>query len=83
MSCYANDSLNGEAKADRRAWTSVTDTMKSTFVALDTTERRAQLGLPALGGTPQQQATCKELGWALVSLYLDMNTGDEVSHSVL
>ena len=77
------DSLNGEAKADRRAWSPVTETMTSKFVALDTTERRAALGLPALGGTLQQQAKCKELGWALVSLYLDMNTGNEVSHSVL
>jgi hypothetical protein len=77
------DQLNGEAKADRRAWTPVTDTMTNKFVALDTTARRAALGLPALGGTLQQQAKCKELGWALVSLYLDMNTGNEVSDSVL
>ncbi len=77
------DRLNGEAKADRRDWTPVNETMISKFVALDTTARRAALGLPALGGTQQQQAKCKELGWALVSLYLDMNTGNEVSHSVL
>lgn len=37
------DSLNGEAKADRRAWTSVTDTMKSTFVALEHRQRGKSL----------------------------------------
>ena len=77
------DSLNGEAKAGRRTWTPVTNTMTTTFVALDTTARRAALtGAGCVAGS-WGQAKCKELGWALVSLYLDMNTGNEVSHSVL
>jgi hypothetical protein len=51
--------IHTAAKADRRVWSPVTDTMTSKFVALDTTERRAAMGLHALGGTLQQQAKCK------------------------
>jgi flavin-binding protein dodecin len=75
-----SDSLSD--KADLRAWTEVTQNLKANFIAYDDVNgtRRAQLQLPRNQGTASEQQKCRELGWAVVGLYMDMKTGEDVSH---
>jgi hypothetical protein len=41
----------------------------------------AQLQLPALQGTDAQKDKCKRLGWALVGLYQDLATGEDIKYN--
>lgn len=55
--------------------------IKDAFIAYDTDARRNKLQLPALQGTDDQKSKCKSLGWALVELYMDILTGEEVVYN--
>ena len=77
----AAPSVAQTAEALRRKGVTVTDTLTNTFISYDTDARRAQLQLPALQGTAEQKTKCKKLGWKLVSLYLDLATGEEVKYN--
>jgi len=58
-----------------------TEGIKEAFIAYDTDARRAQLQIPAQQGTPAQKLKCTQLGWALIDLYFDMVTGEEVQYN--
>ena len=75
-----SDSLSD--KADLRAWTEVTQNLMANFIAYDDVNgtRRAQLQLPRNKGTDSEQQKCRELGWAVVKLSMDVKTGEDVSH---
>lgn len=69
------------AEALRRKGITMTSTLTDTFVGYDTDARRARLQLSPLQGTDDQKDKCKRLGWSLVSLYLDMATGEEIKYN--
>jgi len=75
----ASDSVGG--KANLRSWAAITLDLKATFKAYDDVNgtRRAQLQLPRLQGTAAEQQKCRELGWAVIELYMDSD-GEDVSH---
>jgi len=69
------------AEALRRKGVTITSTLTTTFVGYDTDARRAQLQLPPLQGTDIQKEKCKRLGWALIGLYFDIATGEDVKYN--
>ena len=69
------------AQALRRNGVTMTQALTDIFIAYDTDARRAQLQLGPLQGTNEQKAKCKALGWALVSVYFDMASGEDVRYN--
>ena len=69
------------AQALRRTGVTMTQALTDIFIAYDTDARRAQLQLGPLQGNTEQKAKCKALGWALVSVYFDMASGEDVRYN--
>ena len=69
------------AQALRRNGVTMTQALTDIFIAYDTDARRAQLQLGLLQGNTEQKAKCKALGWALVSVYFDMASGEDVRYN--
>ena len=69
------------AEALRRKGINSNSAIIDIFVAYDTPARRSRLQLPALNGTAAQIDKCKRLGWALVGLYQDLSTGEDIKYN--